>query len=406
MFHSGPTLVAIAVTCALAGTAQAATSAVHVCPTCALNTIQEGIDAANSGDIVRIDPGVYVENISVSGKSLTLVAASAAAVTEIRGTGTDSTVTLGETVTSGSPLPVTIDGLTISNGNGNTNTNFSGGGINVLAGALLHLKNSIVQNSSAAVGGGISLMGGNFGPNSKSSIENSAIANNKANRGGGIYVGPTAILTVSGTTITGNATVLNAKSAPGGGIFTEGGAQISLDRVTVAHNTGFSGVGVYVEVSSTATITRSTLTENAVADSCSQPASICPPTQGIGLYSAGNLTVADSTISHNSGKSVNGVFGGGIYLLPSGNASIDQTVVGFNDTRAGAGPSQGSTFLGEGGGIFIAGRDGNANSVAPIALSDTYIINNNATDALGLFNDGAHQLKTNALTIKDNTGTP
>jgi len=45
-------------------------------------------------------------------------------------------------------------------------------------------------------------------------------------------------------------------------------AHFSLDRATVTQNTGVSGVGVYVQFDSSATITRSTIAENAVADSC------------------------------------------------------------------------------------------------------------------------------------------
>jgi hypothetical protein len=405
MFHSRATLVAFAVTCALASAAQAEASVLHVCPTCTLNTIQQGIDAASSGDTVRIDPGIYAENISVNNKTLTLVGTGGAAATEIRGTGTDSTVTLGTNVTSVAPIPVTIDGLTISNGNAtDSNTHFSGGGINVQASALLHLKNSVVQNSAAPAGGGIGLIGGNSRATSQSTVESSTIVNNQAHEGGGIYVGINASLAVVGTTVTGNATGPTEGTAPGGGIYAEPQSQVSLDSVAVTRNTGLWGAGVYFEIGSTATVTRTTITENSTLAACAQAAANCPLIRGIGLFSSATLKISDSTISHNTGRSLKGILGGGICILPFGDTSIDQTVVGFNDTLAGAGTD--TNFVGQGGGIFIIGDSNDPDPEVPISLSDVYIINNHATDALGLVNNGTRQLKTNGVTIKDNLGAP
>ena len=42
-----------------------------VCPTCSYQSIQEAIDAAGGGDVIRVAQGVYTENITVD-KQVTL----------------------------------------------------------------------------------------------------------------------------------------------------------------------------------------------------------------------------------------------------------------------------------------------------------------------------------------------
>jgi hypothetical protein len=144
--------LAIAVASALAGTAQAAT--LQACPTCADHTIQGAINKATSGSVIQIAAGLYNENLSVIGKQLTLQRQGATDLIEVRGTGKGPTLVLGP-ASGTTSLLVTIDGLRLSNGNHPLGSGTAiGGGIQVRQGAYLHLKNSVVHDNSAGLGGG------------------------------------------------------------------------------------------------------------------------------------------------------------------------------------------------------------------------------------------------------------
>jgi len=142
------------------------------------STIQEGINAAINGDIILIQPGIYVENINFIGKSimvaslfLTTQDTSYISQTIIDGNQNGSVVTFesGESSTS------VLSGLTITNGNG-----YAGGGI--------YCSNSSPSIDDLIITGNFSIGGGGIGCNDLSSptIVNVAIVDNSSNNGGGI----------------------------------------------------------------------------------------------------------------------------------------------------------------------------------------------------------------------------
>jgi hypothetical protein len=240
-------------------------------------------------------------------------------------------------------------------------------------------------------------------------IENSTIAGNQAHKGGGIYVAPGSTVSVEGTTVTGNAAVPDVDGAPGGGIFNDSNSTLNLDQATISSNTGTDGAGIYANFHSHTNITRSAITENVAFEFCSKIVQGCLQASGIGMWVASDFSIADSTISHNHGNSSEGLFGGGLFIVPNGTMSIDQTVIGFNNTVADLPPDPlPGEFAGSGGGIFIGAFLNGTDPAAKIKLSSVYIINNLGTNSLvgGIDNtQKAGNLVLNNVTIKDNSGT-
>ena len=75
-------------------------------------SIQKAIDAAGPGDTVRVEPGVYLENIDFRGKAVELRSTDGAAITIIDGGQKGSVVTFG----NGEGTDSVLDGFTLMNG--------------------------------------------------------------------------------------------------------------------------------------------------------------------------------------------------------------------------------------------------------------------------------------------------
>ena len=103
-------------------------------------TIQSAINGASPGDTIKVESGIYKENLVIN-KNIILM-----------GENADNTIIDGQlkgsviSITYGSN--VTMNGFTIQNGN----STYGGGIINNY---VLTLKNSVITNNSAINGGGI-----------------------------------------------------------------------------------------------------------------------------------------------------------------------------------------------------------------------------------------------------------
>jgi hypothetical protein len=149
-----------------------------------IDSIQGGIDMANEGDTVLVQPGVYVENINFNGKnivvgSLTLTTNDKQYISQtvIDGDSSDSVVKFG-----GQDSSAVLCGFTITNGNGlaicGATCEYHGGGITCLT-SNPTLSNLLITGNISEKGGGI------FLENSSPKLIDVTITENKALYGGG-----------------------------------------------------------------------------------------------------------------------------------------------------------------------------------------------------------------------------
>jgi hypothetical protein len=114
------------------------------------------VNDAASGDVISIAAGHYIENVTIEGKRLTLQGAAGGTlgVSEAYGRDRGPVFTLGSGVAGATPELIEIHNLVISHGNHTGGTGV-GGGVQVRAGAYLHLYESTVTQNLAMQGGGI-----------------------------------------------------------------------------------------------------------------------------------------------------------------------------------------------------------------------------------------------------------
>jgi len=210
-------------------------------------TIQEGIDDSNNGDIVLVEPGIYVENINFNGKAVILGSlfyttqdTSYISQTIIDGNQDGSVVTFESEEGSTSVLT----GFTITNGQGVGYPDYTGGGITCINFSCPSLENvTITDNSAGESGGGI------YCGYSSPILENVTITGNSADYGGGVscYFSSSPIL--ENVTITGNS-ASNSFWGGGGGIYCWDDSSPSLENVTITDNSAGRGGGICCACSS------------------------------------------------------------------------------------------------------------------------------------------------------------
>jgi hypothetical protein len=194
---------------------------------------------------------------------------------------------------------LTLDTSTVT---GNTASD-DGGGINNTG--LLTVTTSSVAGNAALVGGGIVNGSGLV-------ITGSLVISNTALAGGGIE--NRGLLTLVHSTVGSNT----ASNDGGGGIYN--GGRLTLDGGTVISNTasGAGGGGIYVGAAGTLTLSKSTVAGNTASAG------------GGGIENAGSLVATNSTLSGNAGK-----YGGGLYS--HGAASLTASTLDGNSAATGGG---------------------------------------------------------------------
>ena len=284
-------------------------------PVCSIGA---AIAMAAPGDVIRIAPGTYVENVTI-GIDLDLIGTSGANVTTIDGGAAagSSVITIPAAVT------VTIEGLTVANGTG-----VEGGAID-LDGNLTLRNSTITGSTSSGYYGGGAISGAYSGGTLV--IENSTILNNSGNYGGGIHHRD-GTLTISGSTISGNTGFYY-----GGGVYALN-CLVNISDSTFDGNMLTAGWGGGAEFQdSTVVMTGSTFSGNSAA-------------YGGGAFEALGSIMTDVRNCTFSGNTA-GDYGGAInFFGGAANSSLANVTItsntasyygaGLNNTTTGLGLAQ------------------------------------------------------------------
>ena len=300
----------------------------------AFQTVQAGLNAANSGDEVWVAKGTYVENINLTpgaglygGFAGTETARSQrnwnANVTILDGNQNDTVVSLWW----GASQTTCIDGFTIQNGLG---WNY-GGGI-LCESTLLTITNNTITGNTAGSGGGIGCDGG-----SSVTITNNTITGNAADSYGGGIDGRSSSVTITNNTITGNS------GFDGAGIFSDAGSSVTITNNTITGNNGvYTGGGI--DCGCSATITNNTIMGNTTLATCGEGGGVAccsgSPTvtnntiTGNTAYQGGGIfcyqaspTITNNTIAENSAN-----IGGGIYCDYHCSPPVSNSIIAFNSS--------------------------------------------------------------------------
>ncbi len=341
--------------------------------TCTYGRIQDAVDAAASGDTIQATADIFFETVNINGKNLTLVG----------GYDVDCTTY--------------ITGTTIVDGSASSDSVFD------IAASMVTLRNLQITGGNA-IGGGVDADAG-----AHVTLDNLRVTGNTGTYGAGLYVGTTAVMTLTnGTRIENNTATIDGggarvwgklvitswlggitdNTAPNGGGVSVPGGVLELRPGHVGNNqaTAADGRGGGIHVLDGGVIT-ATGSSNVYRNSAYD---------GGGIY-ADDARVTLWAVIHSNTAANNG---GGIYLtngsvLYAASTSIGDDYPGrHNEATAGAGGgiyAQDSTveFNGriynnraatQGGGIFAIS--------STITLTDAYVGGTGANQANQLGPDG------------------
>lgn len=255
----------------------------RVCPSgCPFSSVQAAVDAANSGDIIKIAAGVYTDVHVRPRLDPELVGAAditAGVVTQVvyltktvvlRG-GYEPTFAeppdpavhptvldanqLGRGIYIGGAISPTVEGLRITGGSGDegggifaylarptvrsceiiSNRARQGGGVYLSSSAATLHANAIRSNTATEGGGGLYMI---FSPAALD--RNQILGNHSGNRGGGVQ------MLLSEARFTNTVVADNDAVGNGSGVYITAGAPVHLVHTTLARNHGAGGQGLYL----------------------------------------------------------------------------------------------------------------------------------------------------------------
>jgi FlgD Ig-like domain/Right handed beta helix region len=352
------------------------------------DNIQNGINSAQNGDVVLVQPDEYYENLFLADKNIKIIS-----MNEIWGYGYGVGGTIIDGSDSGRCLTATnsnfeIAGFVIQNGN----IDAHGGGISLdMCHDSLIRNCSIINNRviSGSSGGGI-----HVGYSNDVTISNVELLDNIAiGPGGGISCHNSPVISVIDCFITGNNAVF------GGGIFATD-SQILLENNYIGENhANHSGGGIFIQ-NATFQIYNNEIYNNVGYEYGG----------GICAMSAGG-TIADCLVTHNTSH-----YGGGIsmencYSVLIQNGSVSGNSLDVMNGRGGGINCLSGTALTIDN-VTINGNSGNNGAAIFIDETDTKIRESKLCVNDGwIYDDGGiiiveeSQLESSNVTIADNTGT-
>jgi parallel beta-helix repeat protein len=252
-------------------------------------TIQAGINAASSGDIVLVEPGTYVENINFMGKAITVKSSNGPKYTIIDGNGVAPVAAF---VTHEGTKSI-LSGFTLQDGVGTFDFQYQGGGVSISYSSPTITHNVITKNS-AGDGGGVGVYFGS------PIISGNSITKNYAQFGGGIaFVGSS-----NGEVL--HNTISNNTAGSGAAAELFGAANVFIEGNRIVGNSASYGGGFWIVNESDEVIVQNLFAKNR-ASSGSQIYSLIP-------HSVKGFALINNTI----------------VSAPNGNADAAVIADGFN----------------------------------------------------------------------------
>jgi hypothetical protein len=339
-------------------------------PVCGYPTIQEGVDAATEGDVIKVATGVYTDvngrpaptgyGFPPPGGVVTQVVYITKTVT-IRGGYTapdfadppdpDANPTMldaegrGRVILIAGSISPVIEGLQITGGDaaglqGPTSGDL-GGGLCIISAAALITNNQVFSNTSGppgqyGEGGGIALF------NSAAMIAENKIVSNTADMfGGGLWMS-SSTATVRNNTIAMNRARLTGWSG-GGGVYVQSSPAVIENNViqrNVSSGTGEGNGGGILVQGNGPTLVDENVFENNIAGTADDSAG------GGGCLFASDAIFSDNVFRGNVASTAGTGFGGGMYTSSSAAFIHGNTFVSNTASIAAAG-SGGALMLSE-----------------------------------------------------------
>ena len=210
-------------------------------------TIQDAVNAAVNNDRLHVSTGLYLENVAITNKTLTIEGGYLldyiSSLNDPDLTVIDGSSIVNSTMRLLSNATVTLQTLSVTGGSGFV----LGGGISVNSLCALFTENTVVEQNSGFVGGGVGIAS----QASFTVYSNTYLVNNIALIGGGLAtIGSNAVVTLGPfSDCVGNTAIL------GGGVAMTGGTYIQQSFTRIFGNLASSaGGGIYMANGSSATI--------------------------------------------------------------------------------------------------------------------------------------------------------
>ncbi len=284
-------------------------------------TIQDAVNAAQSGDEIVVSPGFYQENVNFLDKNIRLrslnpLDSNCVAQTFIDGNDVNSCIK----ILSGQNDSTAVAGFRLQNGHGEF-----GGGVHIgeSVGPVV-MYNYITDNAADRYGGGVDCRSHSYAE----VMNNTIIGNYAAVAGGGVHIGPWSTCLIKNNRIIGNRTTGDA----GGGIYCYDKTTAWIIGNEIIGNMAetCNGGGIWVWESPDGIIEGNIIIGNVSIPT--RPGGSDGRGGGIGLFRASTL-IRNNLICGNKATQ-----GGGIWIQYQGNSRVvNNTIIGNVADLEGAG---------------------------------------------------------------------